>query len=64
MLSSQRVKSVLAPAPPACAAWILLFGGLFVGYGIIHGKFPEAFMAAHKFGLTRQAWERWGFLSC
>jgi cytochrome c oxidase subunit 3 len=26
---------------------ILLFGGLFVGYGITHAKFPEAFMQAH-----------------
>jgi cytochrome c oxidase subunit 3 len=26
---------------------ILLFGGLFVGYGIMHAKHPEAFMAAH-----------------
>lgn len=26
---------------------ILLFGGLFVGYGIMHGKFPEAFASAH-----------------
>jgi cytochrome c oxidase subunit 3 len=26
---------------------VLLFGGLFVGYGIMHAKHPEAFMAAH-----------------
>jgi cytochrome c oxidase subunit 3 len=26
---------------------ILLFGGLFVGYGIMHMKHPEAFRAAH-----------------
>ena len=26
---------------------ILLFGGLFVGYGIIWSRFPEAFAAAH-----------------
>lgn len=26
---------------------ILMFGGLFVGYGIMHGRHPEAFMAAH-----------------
>jgi cytochrome c oxidase subunit 3 len=26
---------------------ILLFGGLFVGFGIMQGKFPEAFVAAH-----------------
>lgn len=26
---------------------VLLFGGLFVGYGIMHGKHPEAFVAAH-----------------
>jgi len=26
---------------------VLLFGGLFVGYGIMHGKHPEAFQAAH-----------------
>jgi cytochrome c oxidase subunit III len=26
---------------------VLLFGGLFVGYGIMHGKHPEAFLAAH-----------------
>lgn len=26
---------------------VLLFGGLFVGYGIMHARHPEAFMAAH-----------------
>lgn len=26
---------------------VLLFGGLFVGYGIMHAKHPEAFVAAH-----------------
>jgi len=26
---------------------VLLFGGLFVGYGIMHSKHPEAFVAAH-----------------
>ncbi len=26
---------------------VLLFGGLFVGYGIMAGKHPEAFRAAH-----------------
>jgi cytochrome c oxidase subunit III len=26
---------------------ILLFGGLFVGYGIMQGKYPEAWVAAH-----------------
>lgn len=26
---------------------ILLFGGLFVGYGIMHAKHPQAFVAAH-----------------
>lgn len=26
---------------------VLLFGGLFVGYGIMHANHPEAFMAAH-----------------
>ncbi len=26
---------------------VLLFGGLFVGYGIMHSKHPEAFIAAH-----------------
>lgn len=26
---------------------VLLFGGLFVGYGIMHAKHPEAFLAAH-----------------
>ena len=26
---------------------VLLFGGLFVGYGIMRAKHPEAFMAAH-----------------
>lgn len=26
---------------------ILLFGGLFVGFGLMQGKFPEAFVAAH-----------------
>lgn len=26
---------------------VLLFGGLFVGYGIMHSKHPEAFQAAH-----------------
>jgi cytochrome c oxidase subunit 3 len=26
---------------------LLLFGGLFVGYGIMHSKHPEAFLAAH-----------------
>lgn len=26
---------------------LLLFGGLFVGYGIMQGRFPEAFAAAH-----------------
>lgn len=27
---------------------VLLFGGLFVGYGIMHAKHPDAFIAAHK----------------
>jgi cytochrome c oxidase subunit 3 len=26
---------------------VLMFGGLFVGYGIMHARHPEAFMAAH-----------------
>src|SRR5450759_1596263 len=26
---------------------VLLFGGLFVGYGIMHARHPEAFLAAH-----------------
>lgn len=26
---------------------VLLFGGLFVGYGIMHSKFPESFASAH-----------------
>jgi cytochrome c oxidase subunit 3 len=26
---------------------ILMFGGLFIGYGIMHSRHPEAFMAAH-----------------
>lgn len=26
---------------------VLLFGGLFVGYGIMHARHPEAFVAAH-----------------
>ena len=26
---------------------VLMFGGLFVGYGIMHSRHPEAFMAAH-----------------
>jgi cytochrome c oxidase subunit III len=26
---------------------VLLFGGLFVGYGIMHNRHPEAFMEAH-----------------
>jgi cytochrome c oxidase subunit 3 len=26
---------------------LLMFGGLFVGYGIMHSRHPEAFMAAH-----------------
>jgi cytochrome c oxidase subunit III len=26
---------------------VLLFGGLFVGYGIMHAKHPAAFLAAH-----------------
>lgn len=26
---------------------VLMFGGLFVGYGIMHSKHPEAFLAAH-----------------
>jgi cytochrome c oxidase subunit 3 len=26
---------------------VLLFGGLFVGYGLMHSRHPEAFMAAH-----------------
>jgi cytochrome c oxidase subunit 3 len=26
---------------------VLLFGGLFVGYGIMHARHPEAFIAAH-----------------
>jgi len=26
---------------------VLLFGGLFVGYGVMHSKFPEAFASAH-----------------
>jgi cytochrome c oxidase subunit 3 len=29
------------------ATEILLFGGLFVGFGISQGKYPEAFVAAH-----------------
>lgn len=29
------------------ATEILLFGGLFVGYGIMHMKHPEAFVSAH-----------------
>ncbi len=27
---------------------VLLFGGLFVGYGIMHAKHPEAFASAHR----------------
>jgi len=27
---------------------LLLFGGLFVGYGLMAGKHPEAFRAAHE----------------
>lgn len=26
---------------------ILMFGGLFIGYGIMHARHPEAFLAAH-----------------
>jgi cytochrome c oxidase subunit 3 len=26
---------------------VLMFGGLFIGYGIMHSRHPEAFMAAH-----------------
>src|SRR2546427_11302930 len=26
---------------------VLLFGGLFVGFGMMQSKFPDAFMAAH-----------------
>jgi cytochrome c oxidase subunit 3 len=29
------------------ATEILLFGGLFVGFGLMQGKFPDAFFAAH-----------------
>ena len=29
------------------ATEILLFGGLFVGYGLMQGKYPEAWVAAH-----------------
>jgi cytochrome c oxidase subunit 3 len=28
---------------------VLLFGGLFVGYGIMHAKHPAAFLAAHHY---------------
>ena len=32
---------------PFLTTEILMFGGLFVGFGLMQAKFPDAFLAAH-----------------